>query len=431
MAERSYRAAGGVREKLKNLNLCKVASLGTRPNLFSFLFQPFPYNLLGETELVMPASGSLRADYAVMTAVNVGAVPEGDSAIVYNVDEVDLSYRVTYNLTCDPASSTWQWTRSSDENESIPHCAGISRVCNTAPALVSAADGTTLNMSEWYTCDDSTFRGQRPSAINVEPTNAPGNELVGLSCTPGQTFEEAFPRPADRVEYDFGQYILGYRVDCMPPEDLVDPIWSTGCSDLSAGIATEAVTYGEGAPDDMIYEICSLETSCGDGFCEPYCEINENCSQDCASVSIEPQVEQICDVQNTCGDGVCLESCENADNCAEDCAVTTIETVCGDGVISGEEQCEESSQCQSGFFCGDPSSNAACSCVSLTTLDKPDPGAWGACGSCDSCGFNVNQCVVDPSGACVWDPTGCGAASCGDGACNGSENANTCPADCP
>jgi hypothetical protein len=35
-------------------------------------------------------------------------------------------------------------------------------------------------------------------------------------------------------------------------------------------------------------------------------------------------------------------------------------------------------------------------------------GEWGACGSCSTCVGPTDQCIVDPSGACVWDAAGCG-----------------------
>lgn len=42
------------------------------------------------------------------------------------------------------------------------------------------------------------------------------------------------------------------------------------------------------------------------------------------------------------------------------------------------------------------------------------PGQWGACGSCSTCGFEPSQCVINPDGACVWDPSGCGGLSGSD-----------------
>ncbi len=59
---------------------------------------------------------------------------------------------------------------------------------------------------------------------------------------------------------------------------------------------------------------------------------------------------------------------------------------------------------------------------SQTPTPTPPPGGggggggtYGACGSCNTCGFDSRQCRLDPTGACVWDPSGCpieGGATC-------------------
>ncbi len=36
------------------------------------------------------------------------------------------------------------------------------------------------------------------------------------------------------------------------------------------------------------------------------------------------------------------------------------------------------------------------------------PGGWGSCGGCGPCGGPAAECISDPNGACVWDPSGCG-----------------------
>ncbi len=39
-------------------------------------------------------------------------------------------------------------------------------------------------------------------------------------------------------------------------------------------------------------------------------------------------------------------------------------------------------------------------------------GEWGACGSCDTCGHHSSECVLDPDGACAWDPGACRPSTC-------------------
>ena len=47
---------------------------------------------------------------------------------------------------------------------------------------------------------------------------------------------------------------------------------------------------------------------------------------------------------------------------------------------------------------------------SVSNLPTPIPTAapgWGACGSCSTCGFSPSECVLSPTGSCVWDPARC------------------------
>lgn len=41
-----------------------------------------------------------------------------------------------------------------------------------------------------------------------------------------------------------------------------------------------------------------------------------------------------------------------------------------------------------------------------TSTPTSIPG-WGVCGSCSSCGGPQSQCIRNPQGVCLWDPTGC------------------------
>ena len=140
-----------------------------------------------------------------------------------------------------------------------------------------------------------------------------------------------------------------------------------------------------------------------------------------------------CNLELTCGDGTCAEFCEDSANCSADCAVSLVpQALCGDGILEAGEACEVDSHCATGYFCGDAASNAPCGCLPLSSPDNPATGEWGACGSCDSCGFAAAECVLDPNGACVWDPQTCGSqtAVCGNGKCESGENPNNCDSDC-
>lgn len=73
--------------------------------------------------------------------------------------------------------------------------------------------------------------------------------------------------------------------------------------------------------------------------------------------------------------------------------------------------CDGTPQPDDNYFCYTP---GPCGCQPCT---PPPPGGggpgWGACGSCNTCmGGNPSQCRLDPGGACVWDPGGCGGPVC-------------------
>lgn len=42
------------------------------------------------------------------------------------------------------------------------------------------------------------------------------------------------------------------------------------------------------------------------------------------------------------------------------------------------------------------------------TESTPGTGSWGACGSCATCGYSANECLLSPTGECLWDPATCG-----------------------
>lgn len=111
-----------------------------------------------------------------------------------------------------------------------------------------------------------------------------------------------------------------------------------------------------------------------------------------------------------CGTGQtlynCGKACEdqfcNSNPCLQCCEVkySGIETVaCGD----------------QGGVCLPLCDTAQTSCsVSSPPTSPPStpiptqPGTWGSCGGCSPCGGPSNECVEDPNGVCLWDPSGCG-----------------------
>ena len=87
----------------------------------------------------------------------------------------------------------------------------------------------------------------------------------------------------------------------------------------------------------------------------------------------------------------------------EDCVVSTDGQSC---VVYNRYDGDDLSSCLT-FY---PSSTPR-----PTATPFPTPGGWGGCGSCSNCNNNPpgsgnhpqNECVLDPMGVCVWDPSKC------------------------
>jgi len=168
---------------------------------------------------------------------------------------------------------------------------------------------------------------------------------------------------------------------------------------------------------------CTL-AECGDGLTNPAanedCDdsgVSASCDADCSSAicgdgTLNALANEFCDDANTTpGDG-CSDTCTVEDGWV--CTGEGCETICGDDIVAGDEQCDNS---------GDPKC-ADCTCptgYSLNTLD----------GLCNYCGDNrqtdVEGCDdanTAPGDGCSatctvedgWDCTGEGCETiCGDG----------------
>jgi hypothetical protein len=88
---------------------------------------------------------------------------------------------------------------------------------------------------------------------------------------------------------------------------------------------------------------------CGDGFCDPEFENENNCPDDCKSSTVVCEVNGICEYyleENSlncaqdcyCGDTIC-DSAETEFTCPDDCETTATAT-CGNGIIEGSEECD-------------------------------------------------------------------------------------------
>ena len=232
-----------------------------------------------------------------------------------------------------------------------------------------------------------------------------------------------------------------------------------------------------GARCDVTVRVIDPRPTCGDGVCDAaVCETEESCAVDCAPVvcgdgfvsSVEDcEDPSQCSGGLTCGapgeavDRACqcvgfeidvpLEDIENSSDIEIPPGTEFQLPVCGDGTIDEGESCEINSDCPVGQFCGAPGSGADCLCLLETSGPDPEGAASEYfpvydCAEVDGGVFEWHgaEVVLGPNGEHLqvtyvdgphqgqWQPF-CPAAApvCGDGTCNGSENANTCPGDCP
>jgi hypothetical protein len=146
------------------------------------------------------------------------------------------------------------------------------------------------------------------------------------------------------------------------------------CGDDSMGTNNEICGDGEcGEGEDST--TCAEDCYCGNATCEED-ESAADCPEDCAE----------------CGDGDCHDPVETCESCPDDCGQCA---ECGDGLIEGDEVCDSTD------LAGE---------------------------SCESMGFISGTLAC--AGDCTFDTSGCVEAVCGNGECEETEDATSCPDDC-
>ncbi len=230
------------------------------------------------------------------------------------------------------------------------------------------------------------------------------------------------------------------------------------------------------------------KTKCGDGKCEGK-EDETTCPQDCkkAPVCGDGKCEDTenalscpadCKTVAKCGDLVCVAPTETLISCPLDCNVDLkAQALCLKGKCATNlETCASDPGCLSGLLCafacsiGDQQCLSGCqskagagsgifkSLVSCAVLNDCALGSKAKCGNgkCEAgedpttcpkdCGSCANACNNKECGKVVGCPNvcgGCGAGKkcennlctvgqpfCGDGSCDGTENATNCSKDC-
>lgn len=285
----------------------------------------------------------------------------------------------------------------------------------------------------------------------------------------------------------------------------IDPDNHEQCDDGSNNSDTPCTTPAYNNPPDTCSNCttsCTIRTVIGPSCGNHVCDVGDgenitNCAQDCAGCgngAIDPGEDcdngsgntdtacptpaynnppntcstctTSCTVKTVlgpyCGDAVCSDG-ENFSTCPTDC------TGCGNGVVEGNEQCDNGAQ-NTDTPCATPAyHNPPLTCSTCTTSCTTDivtgpycgdglcangetktscPADCTGCGNgkiesgeqCDNGTGNTNQpCPTpayhNPPNACSTCTLTCTLDTvvgpyCGDGACNNGETKTTCPADC-
>lgn len=339
------------------------------------------------------------------------------------------SVEVTSMWECAPAAdgSGTVWRLNYEQPDDLPACMIAQNACAVEVDTTVSAGGEGGFSRDYAagacdTIEEGTFDtfgwGYHPGDLTYDTTDPAYAAAIGSPCTPGDPPPtgpggEALDPPGFRL-----------NVRCAAPRAFDTLEGAQACEDALNGLFT-------------LLPGIELEL-------------------DPIIPGIEP-LPSICNLDTTCGNGVCNETCENADNCADDCSLVPLSgTLCGDGVVAGDEQCEEDNQCAVGFFCGNPDTQAPCQCVALSSEPPPESGAASEYFAVYDC-FEVSPSVFEWHGAQVvlgpngehlqvtyvdgphqgpWQPfcpapAGGGGAVCGDGVCAESEKGcGVCSADC-
>lgn len=310
------------------------------------------------------------------------------------------------------------------------------------PAVPTLSSGTfvrALASSVWGSWD-SILGGALEGDIGSDPLNAyegcgqdPFAAYDAETCVDQEHGEYLCPEHSYAYHYraygsgaayiaadlEYGNADWFYPIDEDGADDGVD-ISIGGSSAYASGFTSAAfcdgvTTYGGSSTcgDGLIGsgERCEVGESGGsavacdadsDGIDDGY--INQICNSTCTDFEDNPSAT--C-TPTTCGDGIVAgdEACDDGTAngrygyCGSDCAYTSA-VFCGDGKLSGGEMCDCG---DSDVFSGVPSSGRA----------------YGA-SSLNSCTAFNGVYTASPSASCAWDCSGA-ASYCGDGEVTGSE----------
>jgi len=294
-----------------------------------------------------------------------------DSISAMNCDEVDANHTIDPNCL-DPSGDYFR-----DPLDVIKYVGGV-------PTQWPSASNSGMIQS------DRTHPGSQGHRYIADAHHALGYDDVpggggfcgDAVCDPG---EDPASCPADCPD------VCGDAL-CTGSED------PANCSADCPDVCGDALCTGSEDTTNCVADCGSL---CGDGVCNGS-ETEANCAADCAIACIPDGEGQACTAATQCCSGV--GNCTGGKPSNRVCAAAPVSSVCGDGVVEGNEQCEA----------GVP---LADSCESLGYVS----GAL----SCDgaTCQYDTSSCVAGSCAlnkeACV-DNADCCSNNCKNGSCKGN-----------
>lgn len=165
------------------------------------------------------------------------------------------------------------------------------------------------------------------------------------------------------------------EIDDDHPDMLID--------EMEAIYFEQTVADMESAVDGIAPACLALDCGAGSTCNLDTCACEEQ-EQEAVCGDFTLQAKEECDVDPVCGTEPGWDNPDNAEACSmlpdqcaegevcEDCACVDF---CGNGVVSGDEECDGSGGCGSGMVCAGPDQGAnACQCVRLfTSAPQPQP----------------------------------------------------------
>ena len=293
-----------------------------------------------------------------------------DSIAAMNCDEIDANHTIDPN--CLDASGDF----FRDPLDVIKYVNGV-------PTQWSSANNSGMIQSDRTHPGAQGHRYIADAHHALGYQDAPGSGSCGdATCDPGETPETC---PADCPDICGDGLCTGLEDAASCPTDCPDV-----CGD---GLCTGA--------EDTTNCVADCGSLCGDGVCNGS-ETETTCPDDCAAVCIADGDGLGCTSTTPCCSGI--GNCTGGKPSNRVCEAAPVSSVCGDGVVEGNEECEFgvplADSCQSlGFASG------TLSCDSASCLYDTSACIGGTCGG------NKEVCSVDAD---------CCSNNCRSGTCKGN-----------